>query len=403
MTLLRSALILLATTLSLSAQGFETPATGAYVKDITTDTVLLSKNANVPLPPASMSKLMTLNMLFEALKDGRVQMDTRFGVSSKAKAMGGSTMFLNERDRPTVEELIQGIIVMSGNDACVVVAEGLAGTEDAFAQQMTKRARDLGMNDSTFGNASGWPHPDQRMSMQDLGILAERLITEFPDYYGYFAQKTFEFDNRAPANTRNRNPLLNLGIGADGLKTGHTSEAGYGLTGSAAQGDRRIVFVITGLDSERARREESERLVNWAFRQFVEREIVSEGLTVTTADVFLGAQDTVQLVTGQDRTMLIPALQQDKIQAEARYDSPLRAPIAQGQEVGTLTIKIEGLPDTDVPLVAASAVEKGGFVPRMKTAAGVLMAMALESDGASETQPASDTADAADTTEAAQQ
>lgn len=256
MTFLRSALILLATTIGLHAQGFDTNATGAYVKDISTGTVLLSKNADVPLPPASMSKLMTLNMLFEALKDGRVQMDTRFGVSSKAKAMGGSTMFLNERDRPTVEELIQGIIVMSGNDACVVVAEGLAGTEEAFARQMTDRARDLGMMNSTFANASGWPHPDQRMSMQDLGILAERLINEFPDYYGYFAQKEFAFDNRAPANTTNRNPLLGLGIGADGLKTGHTSEAGYGLVGSAAQGDRRIVFVITGLDSERARRED---------------------------------------------------------------------------------------------------------------------------------------------------
>ncbi|QFU07936.1 D-alanyl-D-alanine carboxypeptidase DacC precursor [Rhodobacteraceae bacterium THAF1] len=382
MTFLRSALILLATTIGLHAQGFDTNATGAYVKDISTGTVLLSKNADVPLPPASMSKLMTLNMLFEALKDGRVQMDTRFGVSSKAKAMGGSTMFLNERDRPTVEELIQGIIVMSGNDACVVVAEGLAGTEEAFARQMTDRARDLGMMNSTFANASGWPHPDQRMSMQDLGILAERLINEFPDYYGYFAQKEFAFDNRAPANTTNRNPLLGLGIGADGLKTGHTSEAGYGLVGSAAQGDRRIVFVITGLDSERARREESERIVNWAFRQFVEREIVQEGRSIATADVWLGQQSTVDLVAGDGRTMLIPALEQDNVIAEARFDSPLRAPIAEGAEVGTLLIKIAGLPDTEVPLVAASAVAKGGFMPRMKTAANVLLARAMESDEA---------------------
>lgn len=225
--------------------------------------------------------------------------------------------------------------------------------------------------------------------MQDLGILAERLINGFPDYYGYFAQKEFLFDNRAPANTRNRNPLLSLGIGADGLKTGHTEEAGYGLTGSAAQGDRRIVFVITGLDSERARREESERLVNWAFRQFVEREIVTEGRSIATADVWLGEDKTVDLVTGEGRTMLIPAMEQDNVVAEARFDSPLQAPIAKGEKMGTLVIEIDGLPDTEVPLIAASAVAKGGFVPRMKTAAGVLMAMALEDgDTAPETAEA---------------
>ncbi len=227
---------------------FETRAQAAYVLDLTTDTVLLSKNADVPLPPASMSKLMTLYMLFEALRDGRVTMETRFGVSDRAAAMKGSTMFLDQRDRPTVEELIQGIIVQSGNDACVVVAEGLAGTEDAFARLMNDRAAALGLEASTFTNASGWPSPDHRMSVHDLGRLAARLITEFPEYYGYFAQKEFEFDGRAPQNRFNRNPLLELGIGADGLKTGHTQEAGYGLVGSAMQGDRRIVFVMIGLD-----------------------------------------------------------------------------------------------------------------------------------------------------------
>ncbi len=222
--------------LAVPARAFETRATSAFVVDVTTGTVLLEKDADVPLPPASMSKLMTLNMLFEALADGRVQMDTRFGVSDRAQAMGGSTMFLNTTDRPpTVEELIQGIIVQSGNDACVVVAEALGGTEDAFAIMMTERAEALGMMNSSFGNSSGWPHPAQRMSMEDLAILASRLITEFPQYYHYFSQTEFLFDGRAPDNRRNRNPLLKLGIGADGLKTGHTQEAGYGLVGSALQ------------------------------------------------------------------------------------------------------------------------------------------------------------------------
>lgn len=390
MTLTRiAAALCLALLAALPARAFETQARAAYVYDVTTDTVLLSKNAEQPLPPASMSKLMTLNMLFEALRDGRVEMSTRFAVSSKARAMGGSTMFLNERDRPTVEELIQGIIVMSGNDACVVVAEGLAGSEDAFARQMTERARDLGMTDSNFTNASGWPDPDHRMSMQDLGILATRLITEFPDYYGYFAQKEFAYDNRAPQNRFNRNPLLGLGIGADGLKTGHTQEAGYGLVGSAAQGDRRIVFAITGLESQNDRAEEAERIVSWAFRQFVQKTVVEKGQRIATADVWLGAERQVDLVTMADRSLLIPALEQGGLQAEARFVSPLRAPVAEGEEVGTLVVSMAGMPDAELPLVAARTVAKGGFVPRLRTAASVLLARAMNraSDATAEPGP----------------
>ena len=269
-------LALLLTALPAAAE-FETGASAAYVYDVTTGTVLFEKQSDVPLPPASMSKLMTLNMLFEALQDGRVSLDTQFAVSSRAKAMGGSSMFLNEQDRPTVEELIQGIIVLSGNDACVVVAEGLAGSEDSFARLMNRRAPDIGLTASTFANSSGWPNPNHRMSMHDLGVLATRLITQFPEYYGYFGQKEFLFDGRTPDNRFNRNPLLSLGIGADGLKTGHTSEAGYGLVGSAVQGKRRVVFVLTGMNSERERAEEAERVVNWAFRQFVEKTVLKEG------------------------------------------------------------------------------------------------------------------------------
>jgi len=222
-----------------TAQTYETRATAAYVIDHSTGTVLLDKNADTPLPPASMSKLMTLYMAFEAIADGRLDINEELPVSAHAMSFGGSTMFLDTTDRVRVEDLLRGIIVLSGNDACVVIAEALSrdGTEAGFARMMTERARALGMLNSTFANSSGWPAAGHRMSMRDLGILAERLIADYPTYYPLFAEREFPFDGRAPQNTRNRNPLLGLNIGADGLKTGHTQEAGYGLVGSAKQGD----------------------------------------------------------------------------------------------------------------------------------------------------------------------
>jgi D-alanyl-D-alanine carboxypeptidase (penicillin-binding protein 5/6) len=351
---------------------FETSASAAWVYDQTTDTVLLSKNADAPLPPASMSKLMTLNMLFEALRDGRVTLDTRFSVSARAKAMGGSTMFLDETDRPTVESLIKGIIVQSGNDACVVVAEGLAGTEEAFARLMNQRAEAIGLTDSHFENASGWPHPDHMMSMADLGRLSVRLIEEFPDYYEYFAMQEYEFDGRAPSNTRNRNPLLGLGIGADGLKTGHTEASGYGLAGSAAQGDRRVTFVITGLESAAARATEGERIINWAFRQFVERRVATKGERFAEAPVHMGAARRVGMVVPEDVTLLVPALVRETLTAEVSYETPLAAPIRQGQQIGTLVIDLPDLGPQEVPLTAETDVPVGGVLPRLRTAAGVL-------------------------------
>lgn len=351
---------------------FDTLASAAFVLDQTTNTVLLEKQADVSLPPASMSKLMTLNMLFEALNDGRVNMDTQFAVSSKAAAMGGSTMFLDVRDRPTVEQLIQGIIVQSGNDACVVVAEGLGGSESSFAIQMNARAAALGMNNSTFANASGWPHPIQRMSMRDLGILANRLITDFPEYYHFFSQLEFGFDGRSPDNRFNRNPLLKLGIGADGLKTGHTQEAGYGLVGSAVQGNRRIIFVITGLKSETERAEEAERVVSWAFRQFVQKTVATQGRQLARAPVWMGDVQSIGLVAANDMTVLVPALAQGDLKAEVRYVGPLEAPIEKGQKIAELVIELDGLPDTHLPLVADRDVARGGFLPRLRTAAQVL-------------------------------
>ena len=357
------------------AQAFDTQATAAWVYDVTTHTVLMDKNASQPVPPASMSKLMTINMLFEALRDGRVQMDTTFGVSDKAVQMtkaGGSTMMLQHDDRPTVEDLIHGMIINSGNDACVVVAEGLAGTEEAFSQQMTQRAQALGMTASTFANASGWPSPDHRMSMRDLGILAQRLIEEFPEYYPIFAETEYSYKGRSPDNRFNRNPLLKLGIGADGLKTGHTSEAGYGLVGSAKQGNRRVIFAITGLPSDSARAQEAERIVSWAFRQFAEKTVAKAGVRVAEAEVHMGEATTVGLVPAEDLRLLVPALVQDKVEAEVVYKGPLSAPIAAGSPVAELIIHVPDLPDHRVQLVAETDVGRAGFVRRLTTAAGFL-------------------------------
>ncbi len=373
-TLLRL-ILLLTSVFACSApamSAYESSARAAYVYDVTTGTVLYEKQADIPYPPASMSKLMTIDLLFEALQDGRVTLDTRFGVSTRAKNMGGSTMFLNESDRPTVKELIQGIVVLSGNDACVVVAEGLAGSEEAFARLMNERARDLGLTNSSFANASGWPDPNQRMSMRDLGKLATRIITKFPEYYGYFSEKEFAYDNRAPDNRHNRNPLLKLDIGADGLKTGHTQEAGYGLVGSAVQGGRRVVVVISGLPSEKARAEEGERIFNWAFRQFVRKTVVRGGTEVARAKVWLGDHDAVGLTPAEDVTLLLPALNQDELSAQVVYRSPMEAPISKGQQVAELVVQRKDLPEVRIPLVSDRDVARGGFLPRIKAALQVL-------------------------------
>ncbi|MEP5761140.1 MAG: D-alanyl-D-alanine carboxypeptidase family protein, partial [Litoreibacter sp.] len=293
---------------ALPAFAFDTTARSAIVLDVRTNQTLMEKNADMALPPASMSKLMTLNMVFEALEDGRLSLDETLPVSQKAAAYTGSTMFLNTRDRVRVEDLIRGVIVLSGNDASAVLGEAISpdGTERGFAAMMTERAQQLGMTNSTFANSNGWPADGQRMSMRDLAVLAHRLITVFPQYYGYFAEREFDFDGRSPANRFNRNPLLKLGIGADGLKTGHTQEAGYGLVGSARQGDRRVIFVMTGLDSEAARADEAERLTNWAFRQFAERQLTEQGVRLAEADVWMGAARKVGLTTENDVHVLIP-------------------------------------------------------------------------------------------------
>ncbi|MHA6262587.1 D-alanyl-D-alanine carboxypeptidase family protein [Arenibacterium sp. CAU 1754] len=371
--LFAAALVLILPALPVSA--FDTQAKAAYVMDISTGTVLLDKNADEPLPPASMSKLMTLYVAFEAIRDGRLTLDERLPVSEHAMSYKGSTMFLNTQDKVRVEDLLRGIIVLSGNDACAVIAEALSpdGSEPGFARYMTKRAKQMGMMNSTFTNSNGWPQAGHRMSVHDLAILAERLIKDFPEFYPLFAEEEFAFDGRAPSNTQNRNPLLQLDIGADGLKTGHTVEAGYGLVGSAKQGDRRVVFVISGLDSVTRRAEEASAIVNWSFRQFAEKIVARAGTPIAQAEVWMGREQSVGLVPAEDMKILMPVLGGDDIAAEVVYSGPIPAPIQQGQQLAELVITRDELPEMRLPLVAENAVPTGGFFVKVRTAANLLL------------------------------
>ncbi|BBU57262.1 D-alanyl-D-alanine carboxypeptidase family protein [Mameliella alba] len=365
----------LVTALATQAPAFDTRAKAAFVIDQTTGTVLLTKRADDALPPASMSKLMTLYIAFEAIREGRLKLDERLPVSGHAMSFGGSTMFLDTTDRVRVEDLLRGIIVLSGNDACVVLAEALSpdGTEAGFARLMTQRAQQLGMTSSTFKNASGWPAQGHAMSMRDLTLLASHIIRDFPEFYPMFSERKFEFDGRAPSNVNNRNPLLGLVAGADGLKTGHTQEAGYGLVGSAKNGERRVVFAITGLDSTRARAEESEAIVNWAFRQFAEQTVVTKGTAIAQAEVWMGSAEQVGLVSDKDVRLLLPTMTPGGIKAEVVYTGPIQAPVTKGQQLAELIIQPEGLPETRVPLFAADKVDAGGFLDRMMTVSGLLI------------------------------
>jgi D-alanyl-D-alanine carboxypeptidase (penicillin-binding protein 5/6) len=316
-------------------------------------------------------------MVFEALQQGRLQLDTTFRVSQKAWGMGGSKMFLREGSRVKVEDLLRGVIVQSGNDACVVLAEGLAGSERAFAQLMTERGQRIGLKHSVFLNSTGWPAEGHVMSAEDLVYLARLIISEFPEYYHYFAQEEFTWDK---IEQRNRNPLLGLGIGVDGLKTGHTEEAGFGLVGSAVQGDRRVVFAVSGLESTRERLIESERLVNWAFREFTRKTLFKAGETVTQAKLWLGAQNTVDLVYDNDVEVVIPYGEQPKVASRVIYTGPIEAPVQKGQEIAKLVIEVPKMGEISFPLKAAETVERGGFMARLNASAQVLTERFLGGD-----------------------
>jgi D-alanyl-D-alanine carboxypeptidase (penicillin-binding protein 5/6) len=358
----------------LAAGAFETRAREALVVDHGTGMVLLAKNPDVPMPPASMSKLMTLYMLFEAIRDGRVKLDTEFIVSARAQAMGGSRMFVEAGTSVPVEALIHGIITQSGNDACVVVAESLAGSEAVFAEQMTRRARDLGMTHSVFKNSSGWPEEGHVMSARDLVTLSRHIIDDFPQYYPYFAETEFTWNGITQPN---RNPLLKLGIGVDGLKTGHTEEAGYGLVASAVQNGQRIVFMVSGLASERQRAEETEAIVKWAFGAFDTVRFYDEGAEVAQAEVWLGAVPAVPIVAPKDLQMLVPREERGALKARVLYAGPIEAPIAKGQKLASLVAEVPGKEPVEFDLVAGADVPRGGLMTRIGAAARLTRDRAL--------------------------
>ncbi|MCF6274028.1 MAG: D-alanyl-D-alanine carboxypeptidase [Rhodobacteraceae bacterium] len=378
--LLRVASILALFFSVLPAQALETPARTAMVLDYDTGTVLLAKNADEALPPASMSKLMTLNMVFEALEAGRITLDEKFAVSASAVAVRGSSMFLNTQDRVTVDDLIKGVIVLSGNDAAVVLAEGLGGTEAEFSRQMTVRARELGMMNSTFINATGWPGEGQLMSARDLVLIAHRIIKVFPQYYSYFNMREFLFDGRTPDNRFNRNPLLGLDIGADGLKTGFTDEAGFGLVSSAVRGNRRVIVMINGMESAAARSSESERLISWAFREFA-METLFEGETeIARADVWLGQVAEVGMAPVEDIELLLPYRALSNIKAKVVFETPIEAPISKGEMLGELVVNIPDMGTRRFPLAATEDVAEAGFIDRFKAAFKILSARVMAGD-----------------------
>ncbi len=368
-------LLSLACLVPVCAGAIETKAVSAMAVDHETGMVLLEKNAQQPLPTASMSKLMTLYMLFEAIRDGRVTTDTQFRVSPHAQSMGGSRMFAEAGTTVPVDALIHGIIVQSGNDACVVVAENLAGTEEEFARQMTVRAKEIGLEHTSLKNASGWPEPGHEMSAEDLVSLARKIITEFPEYYSYFSETEYTWNG---ITQQNRNPLLKLGIGADGLKTGHTSEAGYGLVGSAVQDGQRIVFVLTGLESASERAAQAEAVVNWAFNAFDVVHFLEKGDEAAVADVWLGQERVVPLVAPANIQMLVPRAERNALTARIVYDNPIEAPIEAGQVAGALLVDVPGHDEVRFDLVAADSVPRGGIMTRLEAAAIISRDRALD-------------------------
>ena len=352
------------------ARAIETPARQAILVDAATGTVLMEKAAEVPMPPASMSKLMTIFMAFEKLKSGALNLDDKLLVSEKAWRMGGSKMFVMVNTRVSVADLLRGIIVQSGNDACIVIAEAISGSEEAFAEDMTRRAREIGLTDSTFRNATGWPDEGHEMSARDIAAIAGRIIREFPQYYGMFAEKNFTYNGIRQGN---RNPLLYKNFGADGLKTGHTEVSGYGLVASAERKGRRLIMVINGLGSVRARSSEAARLLDWGFRETHTYKLFQKGDVVARADVWLGTEPNVPLVIERDLNLTLPRKLRRKMVARVIYKGPIPAPLLPGTPVARLVISVPERDPIEVPLVAGAAVKRLGMIGRLGAAVNYLL------------------------------
>jgi D-alanyl-D-alanine carboxypeptidase (penicillin-binding protein 5/6) len=348
-------LFLLSLLVAHSAVAIETAAKQAIVVDDSTDTVLFAKDAEVQMHPSSMSKLMTVYIAFKRLHEGSLKLTDTLPVSQKAWSTQGSKTFVEIGARIPVDELLQGIIIQSGNDACVVMAEGLAGSEESFAGQMNDMAKELGLTNSHFANATGLPDDTHLMSAHDLAILAHHLIHDFPEYYHYFSQKEFEHHGIKQGN---RNLLLYKDIGVDGLKTGHTDAGGFGIVASALdKNGRRIIVVVNGLADEKERAEEAERLLDYGFRDFENVTILHKGDVLDKADVWFGSKTQVGLTTDKDIVLTLPKTGRDKLKFTLVYTAPLKAPVKQGDHVADLKIESPDAPAQLVPLVADESVD----------------------------------------------
>ena len=353
------------------ADTITTAAKEAIVIDFDTGAILLDKNADEEMVPSSMSKLMTVYLVFDRLKKGSLKLTDKLPVTETAwkrhYKTGESLMFLPVNSQVSVEELLKGVIVQSGNDACSVLAEGLAGSEQAFADLETKRGQEIGLTHSAFKNASGVPEPGHYMTAHDLAILATRLIKDFPEFYPMFDERKFAFNN---INQDNRNPLFYRNVeGADGLKTGHTEEGGYGVTGTALRNGRRVIVVVNGLPSIKARADESQNLIEWGFREFEDRHLLKAGDSVADAQVWLGQAPTVPVTVAEDVIATVPRVGAADMKVTANYDAPIPAPIKKGQKVGTLTVDVPGLNKRGVALLAGTDVARLGALGRVFAAA----------------------------------
>ncbi len=351
----------------LAAPSYETDAPIAYMTDLSSGAVLFEKNADQKIPPASMAKMMTVYVAFDLIQKGKLKLDDTFRVNEetwKKWNNQGSTMFLGVGDQVSVRDLLHGIVTLSGNDACVVLAEGIAGTEPAFVGLMNKRAKELGMSNSRFGNSNGWPDEGVTVATaRDLATLGAATVNNFPKLYdAFYGQDEFEWNGITQSN---RNPLMGKVAGADGLKTGHTEEAGYGFTGSAEQKGRRLVSVLAGLDSYGGRIEESVKFMNWGFKAWEPRKLFDKGTKIQTAEVQLGDSSTVSLVAAKNLFATIPKASDGQISMKVTYEGPIKAPIVKGQPVATLVVTTEDAGQQRVALVAGEDVGEAGFFDRV--------------------------------------
>lgn len=353
------------------AQLFETKAAQAFMIDAETGTVLYSKDADKPIQPGSLAKLMTMEVAFDALRSGRLSLDDTFVVSENAWRTGGapsgtSTMFAKIKSTLRLEDLIQGVTVQAANDGCIVIAEGMSGSEENFAQQMSERARTLGLANSVFVNATGLPADGQKTTVKDITLLALHIWRTYPDLYRYYGQTDFTWNN---ITQRNRNPLLAMDIGADGLAVGASEQSGFGIVGSASQRGKRVIAAMSGLPSDKERAEEARKLLEWGLRAFDKTELFAEGETVGDAEVFGGAQSTVPLKAKGPVDIFLPITNRDKLRARIVYQGPLKAPVEEGQPVGALRIWIGDTLSQETPLFAAQTVEIGPLPNRALDAA----------------------------------